>query len=152
MYHISKDLFVFHTAQAMFDLVANIEQYPHFLPWCAHAKVLSREADGCTLTGELGIRYWGIEQAFSTHNRHESPHTIYFELASGPFQHLSGEWHFTAMDDTACKIEFRQSYAFSNAWLEKIIAPMFTHISNTLIDLFIQEADRRAKLDHKDML
>ena len=145
MHHISKDLFVFHSAQAMFDLVANIERYPDFLPWCAHAKVLSREADGGSLTGELGMRYWGIEQAFATKNRHEAPHRIYFELVSGPFDHLSGEWRFTAIDDTACKIEFQQSYAFSSPWLEKIIAPMFTHISTTLIDLFIQEADRRAQ-------
>jgi ribosome-associated toxin RatA of RatAB toxin-antitoxin module len=63
------------------------------------------------------------------------------KLKDGPFKHLEGVWHFIALADAACKIEFRLNYEFSNAFLEKLIAPVFSHIANTFVDGFVTRAE-----------
>lgn len=63
-------------------------------------------------------------------------------LVDGPFEQLSGGWRFIPLGDIGCKIEFRLNYEFSSKILEKIIGPVFSHISGTLVDCFIREADR----------
>jgi ribosome-associated toxin RatA of RatAB toxin-antitoxin module len=62
-------------------------------------------------------------------------------LVDGPFKHLEGIWRFIELSDEACKIEFMLHYEFTNSFLEKIIAPVFSHIANTFVDSFVARAD-----------
>ena len=59
----------------------------------------------------------------------------------GPFRHLEGVWRFVPLADDACTIEFKLHYEFSSHLLEKIIAPVFSHIANTFVDAFVTRAD-----------
>jgi len=63
------------------------------------------------------------------------------KLQDGPFSELSGDWLFSPLGDDACKVEFRLQYAFSNRMLETILAPVFSHITNTFVDAFVRRAD-----------
>ena len=90
----------------------------------------------------LHIDYHGIRQNFTTENRKTYPSLMDIRLKDGPFKHLEGIWRFIALSDDACKIEFRLSYEFSNIFLEKIIAPVFSHIANTFVDAFVTRADQ----------
>ena len=63
------------------------------------------------------------------------------KLKDGPFKHLAGVWRFIALSEQACKIEFELNYEFTNSFLEKIIAPVFSHIANTFVDGFVVRAD-----------
>jgi ribosome-associated toxin RatA of RatAB toxin-antitoxin module len=63
-------------------------------------------------------------------------------LVEGPFRVLDGEWHFTSLAEDACKIEFCLHYEFSSKILEMLVGPVFTYIANTLVDAFVQRADK----------
>jgi len=64
------------------------------------------------------------------------------KLKDGPFKQLDGHWQFIELRPDACKIEFRLNYEFANNLLEKIIAPVFSHIANTFVDGFVARADK----------
>lgn len=137
---VEKSILVLHTPAQMFSLVNDIEHYPYFLPWCHKADIHSRGTD--YLVASLHINYFKIRQHFTTRNVYQDDHTILIELVEGPFDSLQGRWHFRALGETGCKIEFRLSYQFSSKLLEKLLGPVFGHISTTLVDAFIKEADR----------
>lgn len=61
-------------------------------------------------------------------------------LKEGPFKHLDGIWLFTALGDSACKVQFELHYEFSSRLLEKVLGPVFNHIANTFVDSFVKRA------------
>lgn len=137
---VEKNVLVAHTPEQMFRLVDEVEQYPRFLPWCAKGEVHSREGD--ELVASLHIDYLRVKQHFTTKNCNVPHSDILMTLVDGPFRHLEGRWHFQPLGEIGCKVEFRLSYEFSSKILEKLIGPVFGHISGTLVDAFIKEADR----------
>ncbi|NHR04824.1 type II toxin-antitoxin system RatA family toxin [Chromobacterium haemolyticum] len=137
---VEKSVLVAHTPAQMFALVDDIEHYSRFLPWCGKAEVLSREGD--QVVASLHIDYLKVKQHFTTRNTNQAGEAILMELVDGPFEHLEGRWRFMPLGEIGCKVEFRLSYQFSSKILEMIIGPVFGHISGTLVDAFIKEADK----------
>lgn len=137
---VEKTVIVPHSAVRMFDLVDRVQDYPQFMPWCGGATVDKLEGD--TMHATLHIDYHHIKQRFSTENRRSVPNRISMTLLDGPFRHLDGEWLFTALSPDACKIVFRLHYEFSSKVLEKLVGPVFSHITNTFVDAFIQRAEK----------
>jgi ribosome-associated toxin RatA of RatAB toxin-antitoxin module len=123
----------------MFDLVDGIELYPQFLPWCGGAKVLKTRADG--KTARIEIDYAGIRTQFTTDNVNEVGESIKIMLRDGPFSHLSGEWRFTSLAPTGCKVALALNYEFTSPLLELGVGPVFGGIANSLIDAFVQRAN-----------
>jgi len=132
-------LIEFSPAQ-MFLLVDRVEDYPAFLPWCGGSEVLSRTDE--VTAARLHINYHGIKSHFSTENRKAFPRRMDIRLVEGPFHMLEGEWVFTPLGDTACKVEFRLVYEFTNKLIEKAVGPVFHHIANTFVDAFVKRAEQ----------
>jgi len=137
---VEKNVLVGHTPAQMYALVNDFERYPAFLPWCSGAEVLERAGEN--VRARLHIDYFKVRQHFATRNVCIADQSIDMELEDGPFEALSGRWHFLPLGDVGCKIEFRLAYQFSSRILEKLIGPVFDHISASLVDAFIKEADR----------
>ncbi|WP_028536139.1 type II toxin-antitoxin system RatA family toxin [Paludibacterium yongneupense] len=137
---VEKKVLVAHTPAQMFALVDDVEHYPRFLPWCGKADVCARD-DGRQVAS-LTIDYFKIRQRFTTCNTIVPDRSIEMELVDGPFESLRGTWLFLPLGDIGCKIEFSLRYQFSSSLLEKVIGPVFGHISGSLVDAFIKEADR----------
>jgi ribosome-associated toxin RatA of RatAB toxin-antitoxin module len=140
MAQVEKTVLVTHSAAKMYELVDAVERYPEFLPWCGGIDLIER-TDTVTVA-TLHIAYHGIKQNFTTENHKVYPSLMDIKLRDGPFRHLEGVWKFIALSDDACKIEFRLNYEFSNGFLEKLIAPVFSHIANTFVDAFVERADK----------
>ncbi|MEP7206862.1 MAG: type II toxin-antitoxin system RatA family toxin [Casimicrobiaceae bacterium] len=138
MQRIRKSVLVPYSNAEMFRLVDAVERYPEFLPWCGGAEVLERRSDGTT--ARVDIAYRGVRAHFTTDNRNEPPESIVITLRDGPFRHLHGEWRFSALDPTACKVEFELAYEFATQLLDRVIGPVFGHIANTFIEAFVQRA------------
>ncbi len=139
MAQVQKTVLIAHAASRMFALVDDVRQYPEFLPWCGGVDVLLQNEH--TTCATLHIDYHGIRQNFTTENHKQFPNLMEIRLKEGPFKHLEGVWRFIELSDHACKVEFMLKYEFSNALLEKIIAPVFSHIANTFVDGFVARAD-----------
>ena len=136
---VHKSVLLGYSAEQMFALVDNIEDYPKFLPWCGGTEV--RQRDGEKVIATLQINYHGVKQTFSTENLHVRPVSITMTLLEGPFKHLHGTWTFKALREDACKIDFDLHYEFSSRVLEQVIGPVFSMIANSFVDSFCKRAE-----------
>jgi ribosome-associated toxin RatA of RatAB toxin-antitoxin module len=139
MAHVEKTVLVLHSAGRMFALVDDVTKYPEFLPWCGGVDLIKQDETSTEAT--LHIAYHGLQQKFTTENSKTYPSVMEIKLKNGPFKQLEGVWRFIALSEQACKIEFALNYEFENSFLEKIIAPVFSHIANTFVDGFVARAD-----------
>ncbi len=140
MSQVVKSVLVPYTPTEMFKLVDGVEDYPKFLPWCAGSELHFR--DEATTDATIHIGYMQIRQHFSTINTKRFPEEMELRLKSGPFKSLEGYWHFRPLGDSACKIEFMLQYDFSSNLLETVLGPVFGHIANSLVDAFVQRAEK----------
>lgn len=140
MAQVEKTVLVPYSSAQMFALVDAVETYPTFLPWCGGVDLKFR--DELKTSATLHIDFHGLKQKFTTENLKAFPHSMEITLVDGPFKHLEGHWKFLPLGDDACKIEFRLNYEFSGAFLEKLIAPVFSHIANTFVDGFVTRAEK----------
>lgn len=137
---VEKSVLVLHTAQQMFDLVDGVELYPQFLPWCGGTDVKWR--DEASTVATVMIDYHRIKQSFTTENAKQIPSLIEMKLQDGPFRHLDGCWRFIALNESACKVEFKLHYEFSSKLLESLVGPVFNHITNNFVDAFVERAEK----------
>jgi len=142
---VKKSVLVGYPAARMYDLVATVEDYPKFLPWCAGSEVKPGEEQ--TVLATLHIDYHGLKQSFTTRNSNSPSDRITIRLLRGPFRSLEGQWCFTPLAEAACKIDFSLRYEFANGLLERLVGPVFGHIANTLVDAFVQRAEKLNEAD-----
>jgi len=137
---VEKSVLLPYSAEQMFALVDNVADYPLFLPWCGGASVT--EVGENKIHATVHINYLQIKQSFTTENVRQPPHNIEMTLQDGPFRSLDGNWHFTALSSSACKIEFKLHYEFSNKLLEKMVGPVFHMVANSFVDAFTHRAEK----------
>lgn len=138
MHNVQRSVLVPYSAAQMFELVAAVDKYPEFMPWCGGAEIRSRTDEG--MQASITIALAGIRQTFTTRNRHEYPHRIDLELVDGPFSALVGHWVFQPLAEDACKVVFTMEYAFSSRTLEALVGPVFNRIASSFIDSFTKRA------------
>ena len=138
MPRISRSLDVPYAAPDMFSLVADIERYPRFLPWCRSATVHDRTPT--VVTASLEIARGPFSKSFTTRNRMLDPERIDIELVDGPFSRLDGHWSFDAMAARSCKIGFEVRFEISNRMIARVLTPLFEEIARTMVDAFCQRA------------
>jgi ribosome-associated toxin RatA of RatAB toxin-antitoxin module len=136
---VHKSVFLGYSAQQMFDLVAKVEDYPKFLPWCGGVDI--RERGDNTVVASVGINYHGVKQSFTTANENTPSTLIKMKLVDGPFKTLDGVWTFKPLREDACKIELDLHYEFSNMLLEQLVGPVFGMIANSMVDSFCKRAE-----------
>jgi ribosome-associated toxin RatA of RatAB toxin-antitoxin module len=127
------------SAAQMFDLIEAAEDYPRFLPWCAGATIVARDAT--MVSADIRVDFHGVRFAFRTRNEKRRPEWMSIHLAHGPFRRFEGEWRLTALGADACKIEFRLDHEFDSALMTRLAGPVFDRISNTLVEAFVRRAE-----------
>ena len=135
---VEKSVLIGHSAARMYALVADVDAYPQFLPWCSGTEV--KKLDPHRAAATLHINYHGLRLHFTTENNMDAGILIDMKLVNGPFKHLDGYWRFVALSEQACKIEFQLNYELSGKLVEKIAGPIFSHIANTLVEVFVKRA------------
>ncbi|MEO1985939.1 MAG: type II toxin-antitoxin system RatA family toxin [Martelella sp.] len=135
---------VSHSADRMFDLVADVERYPEFLPLCEALTVRSsREKDGKTLLiADMTVGYKGIRESFTTQvllNRAERK--IDVSYVDGPFRFLENLWRFEPEGEGACAVQFYINYEFKNRILGAMMGSMFERAFRKFSEAFEARAD-----------
>ena len=141
---VLKSVLVPHSARTMFELVDDCARYPEFLPWCARVEVF--ESSDRLTRARIDIDYHGLESHISTMNTKQPWERIDLEFVDGPFDRFTGHWRFSALGDLGCRVEFSVDYAFSGGGIDRILAPVFGHIIETLVERFVLRADSLAAL------
>jgi ribosome-associated toxin RatA of RatAB toxin-antitoxin module len=142
MQTVRKSVIVPHACRAMYDLVERCERYPEFLPWCSGAEVLERTTK--ETVARLDIDYRGLKTHITTRNRKTVPRRITLELVDGPFQSLQGDWKFAALGESGCRVELTLEYDLKSGALDRLLAPVFGHIAETMVERFVERAAQDA--------
>lgn len=145
MRKISKTRNVGHSAAAMFDLVADIEKYPQFLPLCENLRVRSRVDEGPLeiITADMQVGYKAINETFlSRITLERDKHHILVEYLDGPISHLENRWRFEPLGDTTSKIHFALEYEFKNLGLRLLMGAMFDKAFEKFAEAFEDRADQ----------
>lgn len=140
MKRIHHSVLVPYSARGMYDLVADVESYCTFLPWCGGSRIVERRDDG-TRIARMDIDYHGARAHFTTSNVDVPGESIVITLVDGPFRHLHGEWRFKPLGEDACKVEFEFAYEFASGLLERAIGPVFDRIAATFVEAFVKRAE-----------
>ena len=137
---ISKSALVSYTPEQMYKLVDDIEAYAEFLPWCGKATEIFRDEE--KVEASLFISYSGLNKAFTTRNKLCVYEKIEMRLLEGPFKSLEGIWLFEPLGETACKVRLDLDFEFSSKIIGLTLGPVFSKMANSLVDAFIQRADK----------
>ena len=132
-----------HTPEQMFDLVADVERYPEFLPLCEALAIRSRkERDGkILLVADMTVGYKAIRESFTTQvllNRPE--HVIEVKYIDGPFKYLDNRWHFAETPSGGCTVDFFIDYEFKSRILGALMGSMFDRAFRMFTDAFEKRA------------
>ncbi|WP_420932997.1 type II toxin-antitoxin system RatA family toxin [Alteromonas sp. A081] len=135
---IHRSALVAHSAEAMFNLVNDVESYPQFLPGCADSKILNNTEQA--MSASLLVSKAGIKQWFTTENVLYPAERIEMQLVDGPFRSLSGGWTFSALSDEACKIELNLHFEFANKLAEMAFGKVFNNLASSMVTAFTERA------------
>lgn len=136
---IHRTAIVPHSAAQLYALVADVDAYTEFLPWCQDSRVLERAGDEATAL--IHIHYGSLNRSFTTRNRMQADRCIEMQLVEGPFRQLHGVWQFLPLEDQACKISFSLDYEFSSRLVALVAGPAFGKIADGLVEAFCRRAD-----------
>ena len=121
----------------MFDLVADIEKYPKFLPWCVGAKIRSRNA--AVIIADLTIGFGPFRETFTSRVTLNRPGEINVRYENGPFRYLTNIWRFRPVD-TGCEIDFFVDFEFKNRLLQVAIGAVFHEAVRVMVNAFQKRA------------
>jgi coenzyme Q-binding protein COQ10 len=134
-----------HAATEMFDLVADVERYPEFVPLCKSLKVRQRR-DGPegveVLIADMTAAYKLISETFISRVTLDRPNLqILVEYLDGPFSRLENRWTFRPAGEGICEVEFFIFYEFKSRMLAVLMGSMFDLAFRRFAAAFEQRAD-----------
>ena len=138
MAHVSRSALIGYSAQQMFDLVNDIEQYPQFMQGCRSARVISKSDK--ELVGELSLAKAGVTQTFVTRNSLIAPSRIEMKLEEGNFSKFSAVWQFEALTEAACKVSFEMELEFKYGLVDLAVGKLLSGSANNLVDALVDRA------------
>jgi coenzyme Q-binding protein COQ10 len=130
--HAEKRLLPYKPEQ-LFELVAHVERYPEFLPWCVAARVRRREGD--EIYADLVIGFRMFRECFTSHVHLQHPDHIDVEYMKGPLRYLNNHWNFEEVEG-GCIIDFHVDFEFHSRILEKLVAALFNEAVKHMVNAF----------------
>lgn len=134
-----------HSPAEMFDLVADVEKYPLFVPLCSALRVRSRQpqTDGrLVMIADMTVAYKLIRETFGSRvTMNRDGLEILVEYLDGPFSHLENRWTFKDDGAGGCVVEFFIDYTFKSRMLGVLMGAMFDAAFRRFADAFEKRAD-----------
>lgn len=139
-----------YTAAQLYKLVAEVDRYPEFLPWCIAARLKSRETN--VDTWDLVIGFKMIRERFTSKVTLAPPDPagrarVDVAYADGPFRYLANHWIFEPQHDGGCEIDFYVDFEFRSRLLQTIMGALFNEAVKRMVAAF--EARARALYGEK---
>lgn len=126
--------FLPYTPEQMYDLVAEVDKYPEFLPWCKAARITKR--DGNVFFADLVIAFKVFRERFSSKVTLEPKHAIRVEYINGPFKYLNNQWRFRPGEEGGCVIDFFVDFEFKSRILQNLIGLLFNEAVRRMVGAF----------------
>lgn len=124
-----------YTPEQMFDLVAAVDEYKKFVPWCVGSRIKKWEGDDI-FYADLVIGYKMFRERFSSKVYLERPDRIHIQYLEGPLKHLTNEWRFIPECNGHCKIDFAVEFEFGNFVFQSIVNVFFNEVVKRMVSAF----------------
>ena len=132
------------TPRQMFDLVADIERYPEFVPLCEGLRVKerSRVSGHDVLLAEMDVGYGALRETFSTRVKLDAVMLrVTVEYLDGPFKYLDNRWSFEPTA-SGCDVDFYISYELKSLMLQLMVGAVFERAFRRFTEAFEQRAQQ----------
>ena len=126
-----------YAPEQMWDLVADVDRYPQFLPWCAGAKVRSRSET--ELVADLTIGFGPFRESFTSRVMLDRPHRVQVKYENGPFRYLNNQWSFEP-NPKGCEVKFFVDFEFKSRLLQAAIGVVFNEAVRRMVNAFLRRA------------
>ena len=139
-----------YSADEMYALVADVESYAEFLPWCAASRIKRRAQTeaGEVLDAELVISFRVFRESFGSRVTLQPERRIIdVEYLEGPFRYLNNHWHFKPISENECEVDFFVDFEFRSRMLQSLIGIVFNEAMRRIVRAF--EARAEALYGHR---
>lgn len=133
-----------YSAQQMYDLIADIERYADFLPWCAALRIRQRRQEGPKeiLDAEMVVSFKVFREKFGCRVvLQPEENRIDVSYLDGPFKYLDNRWHFREIDQTSCEVDFFVDFEFKSRTLQMLIGVVFHEAMRQIVRAFERRAE-----------
>ena len=122
-----------YSADELFTVVADVKDYPAFVPWCSGAR-LQRE-DEREIIAELVIGFGPFQESFTSQVTLDRPRQVRVHAVDGPLEHLTNTWTFTPIGD-ATEVDFIIDFQFKSHLLDHVASGMFHEATTRMMSAF----------------
>lgn len=135
-----------YAPRQLFDLVAGIENYPEFLPWCIGSRITRREEN--IVWADLIVGFGVFRESFSSKVILSPPHSddsagrVDVTYMNGPFRHLNNHWIFQPVGNGHCRIDFYIDFEFRSHFLQRVMGAVFNEAVRRMVASFETRAER----------
>jgi coenzyme Q-binding protein COQ10 len=135
-----------HSATQMFDLVADVERYPEFVPLCQSLTIRQRSQrpDGTeVVVADMTVSFKLVRETFTSRVTLDRPNLkIMVEYLRGPFSSMENRWTFEPKSEDACEVGFYIAYEFRSRMLAMLMGTMFDAAFQRFAAAFEKRADK----------
>ena len=128
-----------YTPEQLFDLVADIRNYPEFLPWVAAVRVRS-DSPG-EMVADLVVGFRALKETFTSRVRKRRPEEIEIDYIEGPLKYLHNNWKFQPDGAGGTIVDFCVDFAFRSRLFEALAGQVFDRALRRMIGAFEERAD-----------
>ncbi|MEE8663412.1 MAG: type II toxin-antitoxin system RatA family toxin [Acetobacter sp.] len=126
-----------YTPEQIFDLVAKVEDYPKFLPWCVGVRVISRTEN--ELVADMSIGFGPFRETFTSRVSLNHPEEVRVRYEKGPFRYLNNVWKFSSRPN-GCLVDFFVDFEFKSRILQAAIGVVFNEAVRLMVAAFVRRA------------
>lgn len=137
MQTITRTLTLPYVPEQLYALVADIERYPQFLPYCEAARIHWQKAH--QLEASLHLSYKGLRYSFTTQNENTPHSAIHMQFSQGPFKKLSGRWGFEP-EAGAVNVTLELAIEFKHKLMQMALGHKLDEVTDLLVTAFEQRA------------
>ena len=131
-----------YSPEQLFAVVAEVEKYPEFLPWCLASRITRR--DGDVFYADLVIGYKMVREKFGSKVTALKPDHVHVEYLSGPMKYLSNHWRFLPEEgpegEEGCTIDFFVDFEFKNKFFQNLMEVFFDKAVRKMVGAFEERA------------
>lgn len=132
-----------YPAQAIYDLVMDIEKYPEFLPWCKQVRIIEKISE-TNLQADLLVNFKNFFEKYRSDVKHgqvaENNYFIDVVAIEGPFKKLINQWRIHELESQKCQVDFFVDFEFNSFFLTKMIGSIFERATVKMMAAFEERA------------
>jgi coenzyme Q-binding protein COQ10 len=123
-----------YSAEQMFDLVADVARYPEFLPWVVATRV--RSDNDTEMVADMLVGFKALREKFTSRVIKQRPERLEVIYVDGPMRDLDNVWHFRALPEGGCEVDFCVDFSFKNRMFEMMAGQYFDRAFRKMVAAF----------------